>query len=175
MAKKDSGKKRQAGTASSSKKKGERILLTGAAGFIGSHLLEHLFDAYPNNTFMVLDALTYAGDMRNIPERIQESDRFRFFYGDIRNAKIVEHLVSKADVNALIIFSAAMRRSSAVFTCSSRTANSSPPKRAMVSSARSVSRTRSSTIGRPYVVSFISRHQKCTGRQSGRRWMRIIR
>lgn len=74
-----------------------KILITGGAGFIGSHMVEYLFDTYPSYELMVLDALTYAGDMRNIPDHIQESKRFSFWYGDIRNAKIVEHLVSRAD------------------------------------------------------------------------------
>lgn len=74
-----------------------RILITGGAGFIGSNVLEYLFDAYPSYRFIVLDALTYAGDIRNIPERISSSDRFRFWYGDVKNAKLVEHLVEQVD------------------------------------------------------------------------------
>lgn len=74
------------------------ILITGAAGFIGSNVLEHLFYKYPRYRFWVLDALTYAGDMRSIPEEIQKSGRFAFWYGDVRNAKIVDALVSQSDV-----------------------------------------------------------------------------
>ena len=74
-----------------------RILITGGAGFIGSHMLEYLFEKYPSYSFIVLDALTYAGDIRNISEVIQTSGRFIFWYGDIKNAKTVDHLVSQVD------------------------------------------------------------------------------
>lgn len=74
------------------------ILITGAAGFIGSNVLEYLFDKHPRCRFLVLDALTYAGDMRSIPERIQKSKRFEFWYGDIRNAKMVDALVAQSDI-----------------------------------------------------------------------------
>lgn len=74
-----------------------KILITGGAGFIGSNTLEHLFHTYPNYHFIVLDVLTYAGDIKNISEEIHASKRFQFWYGDIKNAKVVEHLVSQVD------------------------------------------------------------------------------
>lgn len=43
----------------------------------------------------MLDALTYAGDVKNIPERIRKTRNFRFVYGDVRNAKLVQYLISK--------------------------------------------------------------------------------
>ncbi|MBI5401678.1 GDP-mannose 4,6-dehydratase [Candidatus Wolfebacteria bacterium] len=73
------------------------VLITGGAGFIGSNVLEFLFNKYPNYEFVVLDALTYAGDIKNIPEYIRNSKNFKFWYGDIKNAKLVEHLVAKSD------------------------------------------------------------------------------
>src|SRR3989344_5504023 len=72
------------------------VFITGGAGFIGSNALIYLFDKYPDYKFVVLDALTYAGDIKNIPDRIHNSPRFRFVYGDVRNAKLVDHLVSQA-------------------------------------------------------------------------------
>ena len=74
------------------------ILITGGAGFIGSNTLISLFKRCPGANFIVLDALTYAGDIRNIPAEIQQSPRFKFVYGDVRNAKIVDHLVSQSNV-----------------------------------------------------------------------------
>lgn len=73
------------------------LLLTGAAGFIGSNFLEYMFDKYPTYHFLVLDALTYAGNIENIPIRIRNSDRFSFFYGSVVNYHIVDMLMQHAD------------------------------------------------------------------------------
>lgn len=74
------------------------VLLTGAAGFIGSYVLEYLFARYPGWHFIVLDALTYAGDYRNIPAAISGSHNFRFVYGDVRNTRLVQDLAAKSDI-----------------------------------------------------------------------------
>src|SRR5476651_1690475 len=79
-------------------KKNKRILITGAAGFIGSNVLEYLFNKYPEYSFMVLDTLTYAGNLKNITPQIQKDPRFQFIYGDIRNATIVDSLVGQSDI-----------------------------------------------------------------------------
>jgi len=73
------------------------IFLTGAAGFIGSNFLEYMFDKYPHYHFLVLDALTYAGNIENIPQRIRTSSRFSFFYGSVVNYHIVDMLMQHAD------------------------------------------------------------------------------
>ena len=72
------------------------ILLTGAAGFIGSNFLKYMFDKYPTYNFLVLDALTYAGNLDNIPEYIHESPRFKFFYGSVTNPRLVDLLMKQA-------------------------------------------------------------------------------
>lgn len=73
------------------------ILITGAAGFIGSSVLRHLWSRYPDAHFTVLDALTYAGDLRNIDTELQQSGRFSFQHGDILDEGLVERLVGAAD------------------------------------------------------------------------------
>lgn len=82
----------------SEEKNSKTILLTGAAGFIGSNVLEYLFDKYSDYSFLVLDALTYAGKLENIPERVRASSRFSFSHGDVQNQTLVDQLVSKSDV-----------------------------------------------------------------------------
>ena len=72
------------------------VLLTGAAGFIGSNFLIYMFDKYPTYRFLVLDALTYAGNLENIPERIRHSERFEFFYGSVTNYQLVDMLMSRS-------------------------------------------------------------------------------
>lgn len=86
--------KRTAITKHADKKK---VFLTGAAGFIGSNFLKYMFDKYPNYEFLVLDSLTYAGNLDNIPKYIHESDRFKFFYGSVTNQQIVNMIMEQAD------------------------------------------------------------------------------
>ncbi|KKW19680.1 MAG: NAD-dependent epimerase/dehydratase [Parcubacteria group bacterium GW2011_GWA2_51_10] len=74
------------------------ILITGGAGFVGSNVLRYLWKRYPRSQFHVLDALTYAGDLRNIPDEIHSDPRFHFWYGDVRNAKLVEAIVAQCDI-----------------------------------------------------------------------------
>jgi len=74
------------------------ILITGGAGFIGSNFARHIYKKYPDYKIMVLDALTYAGSVNNLPEGGFNSDRFEFWYGNIRNAELVDTLMSQADM-----------------------------------------------------------------------------
>ncbi len=73
------------------------VFITGAAGFIGSNFTEYMFEKYPSYHFIILDSLTYAGNIENIPLSIRTSDRFQFFYGSVTNYHIVEMLMQHAD------------------------------------------------------------------------------
>ena len=77
---------------------GKTVLITGGAGFIGSNLVRYLFENYPGDQIIVLDALTYAGNLDNIPEEIRSDTRFTFWYGNIKNGQLVNELVSQSDV-----------------------------------------------------------------------------
>ena len=76
------------------------ILVTGGAGFIGSNFVRYLYEKYPEYRLVVLDALTYAGNVRNLPVDINDgsNDRLAFWYGNVRNGELVDTLVSEADV-----------------------------------------------------------------------------
>ena len=74
------------------------ILVTGGAGFIGSNFVQFLYNRYPDYRILVLDALTYAGSIENLPEGALGSDRYEFWYGDVRNGELINSLVSRADV-----------------------------------------------------------------------------
>ncbi|MGE7438000.1 dTDP-glucose 4,6-dehydratase [Kitasatospora sp. NPDC001175] len=68
----------------------EKILVTGGAGFIGSHLVDRLLQADDITQVTVLDALTYAGDLRNL-DTAKTSPKLRFVQGDIRDSQLVNN------------------------------------------------------------------------------------
>lgn len=73
-----------------------RVLVTGGAGFIGSHFARHLLRRYPDYQVTVLDALTYAGNLSNISD-LMDNPRFAFYHGDVRDAAVVRNLVRNHD------------------------------------------------------------------------------
>ena len=74
------------------------ILVTGGAGFIGSNFVHYIYNKYPDYRILVLDALTYAGSIRNFPESCYDSGRFEFWYGNVLNADLVNSLVERCDI-----------------------------------------------------------------------------
>ena len=89
------------------------ILVTGGAGFIGSNFVRHLLEKHLDCTVTVLDALTYAGNAENFADGIAESPRFSFWYGNVRNADLVNELVAKAD--AVVHFAAESHVARSIF------------------------------------------------------------
>ncbi len=73
------------------------ILITGGAGFIGSNFISYMYKKYPDLRFLVLDALTYAGNIDNFSLLLKNDKRFQFWYGDVRNPEIVNSLVAQSD------------------------------------------------------------------------------
>jgi dTDP-glucose 4,6-dehydratase len=77
------------------------ILVTGGAGFIGSNFVHHIFKKYPDYRILVLDLLTYAGSVDNLPidfHSANSSGRIEFWYGDVQNASLVDNLVKRSNV-----------------------------------------------------------------------------
>jgi dTDP-glucose 4,6-dehydratase len=74
------------------------VLVTGGAGFIGSNFIQHIFHRYPDYKIAVLDALTYAGNIENIPAEIRDSGRFEFWYGNLNNLDLVDDLVERSAI-----------------------------------------------------------------------------
>ena len=77
------------------------FLVTGGAGFIGSNFVHYLYNTYPDCRILILDLLTYAGSLENLPvgfNHASNAGRVQFWYGDVRNASLVDSLVEEADV-----------------------------------------------------------------------------
>ncbi len=74
------------------------ILITGGAGFIGGNFVRYLYKKYPQYKLIVVDALTYAGYVENLPNRGFNADNFEFWYGNVRNAELMDTLISRSDI-----------------------------------------------------------------------------
>ena len=72
------------------------FLVTGGAGFIGSHFIRHLLSAYPDSRVTNLDKLTYAGNPENLADVASDS-RYRFIKGDIADPVRVREAMEGAD------------------------------------------------------------------------------
>jgi dTDP-glucose 4,6-dehydratase len=71
-----------------------KILITGGAGFIGSHLVRHFVKKYPNYEIYNLDSLTYAGNLENLKE-IEDYSNYSFIKADINNEIEINELFTR--------------------------------------------------------------------------------
>ena len=81
-------------------------LVTGAAGFIGTNFVKYMLEKYGKSIRMiVLDKLTYAGNIENIQEEI-DSKKIDFVKGDICNRELVEDIFSRYEIDYVVNFAA---------------------------------------------------------------------
>jgi len=79
----------------------KNILITGAAGFIGSHVLRLMVLKYPKSNFVNLDLLTYAGNLENIKD-IESAVNYTFIKGDICDAALVKSIFEEHQIDGVI-------------------------------------------------------------------------
>ena len=77
------------------------ILITGGAGFIGSHLVRYLVKTYPHYTIVNIDALTYAANLARLDD-VKNAPNYRFVVGNINDSTVVENLFQSHSIDAVI-------------------------------------------------------------------------
>jgi dTDP-glucose 4,6-dehydratase len=82
---------------------GKTILVTGGAGFIGSHFVRAVLRGHKTTRVVNLDRLTYAGNLDNLKD-VQDDHRYEFVFGDIRDRALVRGLFAR--VQGVVHFAA---------------------------------------------------------------------
>lgn len=81
------------------------VLVTGGAGFIGSHFIDMHLESRPEDSVVCLDKLTYAGNMDNLASA-QKNEHFRFVKGDICDRELLKRLFDKVRPDKVVNFAA---------------------------------------------------------------------
>lgn len=79
----------------------KKILITGGAGFIGSHVVRRFVNSYPDYEIINLDKLTYAGNLLNLKD-IEDCPNYRFIKGDIVDAGFINKLFTEEKIDSVI-------------------------------------------------------------------------
>jgi len=79
----------------------KKILITGGAGFIGSHVVRRFVNKYPEYQIFNLDALTYAGNLENIKD-IENHANYTFVKGDIVDESFINKLFSEHNFDGVL-------------------------------------------------------------------------
>ena len=88
-----------------------RLLVTGAAGFIGSNFVRYWVDRHPDDTVVAYDLLTYAGNRANLAD---VEERIAFVEGDIGDRELAERTVREHELDTIVNFAAESHNSLAV-------------------------------------------------------------
>ena len=83
----------------------KRVLVTGGAGFIGANFVHYWLQKYPADYVVVLDALTYAGNLASL-EPVLESDNFKFVRGNILDLELVTGVLGDNRIDTIVHFAA---------------------------------------------------------------------
>ena len=92
-----------------------RLLVTGGAGFIGSHFIRYWLENYPKDSVVNFDLLTYAGNLENLTDVIKKfGDRYAFVKGDITDISAVESVFTEHKPDVVVNFAAESHNSWAI-------------------------------------------------------------
>ena len=75
----------------------KKIVITGGCGFIGSHIVEHLFKTYKKSKIIVIDKITYAASLDNLKD-INKSKRLKIYKKDILDFKLLKKITKNTDL-----------------------------------------------------------------------------
>ena len=79
----------------------KNILITGGAGFIGSHVVRLMVNKYPKYNIINIDALTYAGNLENLTD-IEDKSNYKFLKTDITDAQVVARIIAMEKIDGII-------------------------------------------------------------------------
>src|SRR5476651_1708793 len=79
----------------------KKIIITGGAGFIGSHVVRRFVKNYPEYSIINLDKLTYAGNLANLRD-IENKPNYKFIKGDIVDVEFINQLFNNEQPDAVI-------------------------------------------------------------------------
>lgn len=82
-----------------------KLLVTGGAGFIGANFVHYWLQKYPNDTVVVVDALTYAGNRANLAS-LENNSRYEFIEGNICDQTLMETVIRERSLDTVVHFAA---------------------------------------------------------------------
>jgi len=77
------------------------LLITGGAGFIGSHLIRYMVNKYPEYNILNLDKLTYAGNLENLRD-VEGKENYAFIKADINDEKAIQDVFARHEIDGII-------------------------------------------------------------------------
>ena len=83
----------------------DRLLVTGAAGFIGPNFVRYWSEKYPDDIICILDALTYTGNKQSLQEQLSRPS-CNFVHGSICDQLLVERIFTENQFNKVVHFAA---------------------------------------------------------------------